>query len=101
MFNPWPGIVLQFTPSVKPAAAQVAAVVSVPTTALPGKERYFDAILPTGAKAAKAGVSNQAFPCCGEAGSRGGSQVEEQDVMVLLIGSPAPPAKCSNLVVAF
>src|SRR5215472_3448030 len=68
--RPWPGIVLQFTPSVRPAVAQVALPLRVPTTPLPGKERYFAAILPDGAKAAKAAVSNQPLPGTGEKGSR-------------------------------
>src|SRR6202022_2557092 len=70
MFRPWPGIVLQFTPSVRPAVAQVAAVLRVPTTPLPGKERYFAAMLPAGAKAAKAGVSYQPLPGRALRGSR-------------------------------
>src|SRR5215472_675066 len=67
-FTPWPGMVLQFTPSVSPAVAQVALGLRVPTTLLPGKERYFAAMLPDGAKAAKAAVSNQPLPGTGEKG---------------------------------
>src|SRR6267154_1094057 len=70
MFRPWPGIVLQFTPSLRPAVAQVAAVLRVPTTPFPGKERYLEAMLPAGAKAAKAGVSYQPLPCRLAKGSR-------------------------------
>src|ERR1700730_13704964 len=69
-FKPWPGIVLQFTPSVRPAVAQVAAVLRVPTTPFPGKERYFAAMLPAGAKASKAAVSYQPLPWMLEKGSR-------------------------------
>src|SRR6267142_403078 len=69
-FRPWPGIVLQFAPSVRPAVAQVAAGLRVPTTPLPGNERYFEAILPAGAKAASATVSNQPLPWRAEMGSR-------------------------------
>src|SRR5690349_15440753 len=72
-FRPLPGIVLQFTPSVRPAVEQVALALRAPTTPLPGKERYFAAMLPEGANAAKAGVSNQPFPCRGENGSRSAS----------------------------
>src|SRR6266576_7231591 len=57
IFNPWPGIVRQFAPSVRPASAQVALLMRVLTTPEPGKVRYFAAMLPEGAKASKAGVS--------------------------------------------
>src|SRR6266446_8149354 len=70
IFRPCPGIVLQFTPSVRPAVAQVAAALRVPTTPLPGNERYFEAMLPAGAKAARAAVSYQPLPGRLETGSR-------------------------------
>src|ERR1700722_7725068 len=53
-----PGIVLQFTPSIRPTTAQVSpAVMIVPLGALPGKLRNFAAMLPAGAAARNAGVS--------------------------------------------
>src|SRR4030088_3584053 len=55
--RPRPGIVLQFTFSVRPASAQVELLMPLLTTAEPGKVRYFEAMLPAGAKASKAEVS--------------------------------------------
>src|SRR5437899_6154735 len=60
-FSPWPGMVRQFTPSVKPALAQVTLFVPMLTTPEPGKLKHFAAMLPEGAKAANAGVSYQPF----------------------------------------
>src|SRR5258708_28682861 len=55
--RPWPGIVLQLTPSCRPAVAHVEELIPWLTTPEPGKVRYFAAILPAGAEAAKAEVS--------------------------------------------
>jgi hypothetical protein len=49
--RPWPGIVLQFTPSTRPIFAQVAGLMPWLTTPLPGKDRYVAATLPGRAKA--------------------------------------------------
>src|ERR1700756_1175033 len=57
MSKPWPGIVRQLTPSVRPAFAQVALLMPWLTTAAPGNERYFAAMLPAGAAASNAEVS--------------------------------------------
>src|SRR5260370_13086154 len=62
IFSPWPGIVRQFVPSVRPASAQVELLMPVLTTPEPGKVRYFAAMLPEGAKAPKAGVSYHPLP---------------------------------------
>src|ERR1700736_592515 len=55
--SPWPGIVLQVTFSVRPASAQVELLMPLLTTPAPGKERYFEAMLPEGAEESKAAVS--------------------------------------------
>jgi anti-sigma factor RsiW len=52
------------------AVAQLAAVLRVPTTPFPGKERYFAAMLPEGAKASNAAVSYHPFPVTLLKGSR-------------------------------
>src|SRR6266436_3651472 len=70
IFSPWPGIVRQFTPSVRPASAQVELLIPALTTPEPGKLRYFAAMLPEGAKAAKAGVSYHPLPVLLELGLR-------------------------------
>ena len=64
MFRPWPAMVRQFTPSTRPMVAQVSLLVMMPVvlTAPPGKLRNFEAMLPAGANAAKAGVSYQPAP---------------------------------------
>src|SRR6516164_9227582 len=58
---PLPGIVLQFTFSVKPASAQELELILTKLTAEPGKVRYFAAMLPEGAAASNSGVSYQLF----------------------------------------
>src|ERR1700680_467323 len=55
--RPWPGIVTQFTPSVRPAFLQVEGLMPLLLTPLPGNVRYFDAMLPEGAEESKAAVS--------------------------------------------
>src|SRR5580700_2564603 len=50
MSRPWPGMVLQFTPSFRPASPQVEGLMLVLETAAPGNVRYFDAMLPDGAE---------------------------------------------------
>src|SRR5271167_1898586 len=67
---PWPTIVAQFTPSMRPAVPQLALGLMVPTTALPGNERYCAAILPAGARASNAAVSYQPVPVRDALGSR-------------------------------
>src|SRR5579859_1076355 len=68
--RPWPGIVLQLTPSDRPALAHVEGLIPVLTTLEPGKVRYFEAMLPEGAKASKAAVSYQPLPVLLELGLR-------------------------------
>src|SRR6266849_7314732 len=70
IFSPWPVMVLQFTPSARPASAQVEGLIPVLTTPEPGKVRYFAAMLPEGANAAKAGVSYHPLPVLLELGLR-------------------------------
>src|ERR1019366_4591189 len=55
--KPWPAIVAQFTPSVRPASWQVEELMPLLTTPEPGKLRYFAAMLPAGAEVSKAEVS--------------------------------------------
>src|SRR5208283_1608181 len=50
IFRPWPGIVTQLTPSVRPALAQVEGLMPLLLTPEPGKVRYVEAMLPAGAK---------------------------------------------------
>src|SRR5271166_6515814 len=66
ILSPWPGICTQFAvgcwgvtwaASMRPASAQVELLMPLLTTPEPGKVRYFDAMLPEGAKASNAGVS--------------------------------------------
>src|SRR5258708_32627855 len=52
--RPLPGIVTQFTPSFRPASAQLALLMPLLTTPEPGKLRYVAAMLPEGAEASKA-----------------------------------------------
>src|SRR5260370_41817543 len=73
IFSPWPGIVLQFTPSAKRALAQEEGLIPVLTTPEPGKVRYFAAMLPEGANAARAGVAYHPLPVRLESGLRTGS----------------------------
>src|SRR5579859_6053540 len=68
--RPWPGIVLQLTPSDRPALAQVEGLIPVLTTPEPGKERYVAAMLPEGAEAANDEVSYQPLPTLLELGAR-------------------------------
>src|SRR5229473_4088864 len=70
IFSPWPGMVRQFTPSTRPALAHVEGLIPVLTTPEPGKERYFAAMLPAGAEAAKDEVSYHPLPTLLELGSR-------------------------------
>src|SRR2546429_1782520 len=89
IFNPWPGIVRQFTPSVRPASAQVELLMPLLTTPEPGKLRYFAAMLPEGAKAAKAGVSYQPFEMLVCAlGLRTVSQAKNANTLFFQIGPP-------------
>src|SRR5262249_51896589 len=55
--RPWPGMVLQVTPSVRPAVVQVALLTPTLSAAAPGKFRYCEAILPERANLSNAGVS--------------------------------------------
>ena len=88
-FKPWPGIVLQLTPSVRPALAQVTLFVPMLTTPEPGKVRYFAAMLPEGAKAANAGVSYQPFEMLAWAlGLRTVSQAKNANSLSFQIGPP-------------
>src|SRR5689334_21697540 len=57
--KPWPGMVAQFTPSVRPASVQVEELMPLLTTPEPGKVRYVAEILPEGPNASKAEVSYQ------------------------------------------
>src|ERR1700676_1751460 len=68
--RPWPGMVRQFTPSVRPALAQVEGLIPVLTTPEPGKVRYFAGRLPEGAEAGKAEVSYHPLAVLEELGSR-------------------------------
>src|SRR5215469_18766882 len=60
MFNPCPGIVMQFEPSVRPMSAHVWLIKPPEFTCAPGNVRYVDAMLPEGASLSNAGVSYQA-----------------------------------------
>src|SRR6266851_6887395 len=80
--RPWPGIVLQFTPSVRPAVAQVEGLIPWLTTPEPGKERYFAAMLPAGAEAAKDEVSYHPLPTLLELGSSSLIVKEEEDLIL-------------------
>src|SRR5271166_4403019 len=60
-FKPWPGIAVQFTPSVRPASEHWEGLMPLLMGVEPGKLRYFAAILPAGAKASKAAVSYHPF----------------------------------------
>ena len=51
-------MVRQFTPSVRPAYAQVVEAIRVPETAAPGKLRKVEAMLFAGANAVSAEVGN-------------------------------------------
>src|SRR5260370_38188532 len=77
IFSPWPGIVLQFTPSVRPASAQVELLMPVLTTPEPGKVRYFAAMLTEGAKASKAGESYHPLQVLLELGLRTVSKLKK------------------------
>src|SRR6266849_202244 len=68
--RPWPGIVRQFTPSVRPALVHAEALIPLLTTPAPGKVRYFAAMLPAGAEESKAGVSYHPLPVLLELGLR-------------------------------
>src|SRR5258706_5931954 len=62
MSRPWPAMVAQFTLSVRPMFAQVEELMPLLITPDPGKLRYVAAMLPEGAAAAKAKVSNHPLP---------------------------------------
>ena len=82
-------MVRQFTPSVKPALAQVTLFVPMLTTPEPGKLKYFAAMLPEGAKAANAGVSYQPFEMLVCAlGLRTVSQAKNANTLFFQIGPP-------------
>src|SRR5215470_7564709 len=57
MSRPWPGMVRQFTPSCRPASAQVEGLIPLFTMAEPGKLRYVAAMLLEGAEESKDEVS--------------------------------------------
>src|SRR4051812_30874494 len=55
--RPWPGMVVQFTPSVRPTSPHVCSMILLAFTPAPGKLRNCEAMLPAGANPPNADVS--------------------------------------------
>src|SRR5580704_14946562 len=99
-FKPCPGIVRQFTFSVRPIFAHVSLIIPAALTPAPGKVRNFDAMLLAGANASKAEVSYHPVAVVDEL-FRIVSYAKKAKILSFQMGPPTLPPIWLNCCVSF